>query len=696
MRDIHKQVSLPEVFSLANTMLCQLQEGALVFSAEGFIIQSNAAAEKITGFSEFDQYKILFSSLFANQDEFEVITKELDHNHLYSGSPLLIHKNGELFICKVKISEIILPEHLFYFVTFENPVLQMREDAEKALADKIFMNIEESVLYTDKRGVILAVNPAFQIVTGYTEEEALGKRPNILQSGYHKKDFYDAMWKEILEKGWWSGEIWNKRKNGEVFPEWLTIHTILDDSGEVTNHVALFSDITDKKHKENQLQKLTRYDALTGTANRALLNEELSTLMETSQKYNQILAVLHLDLDRFKSINETLGHGYGDLLLKKVATRIKRILKNKDVLARIGGDEFIVVLPHLKHVKEAVHISQDIILALNQSFYLYDQEVYISVSIGIGLYPFDGLKAETLLVNADKALNKAKSNGVNSFELYHEELQTGNNTRRRIIENKLHTAIENNELQVYYHPQVHLKTGEVVGVEALLRWNEPELGQVSPGEFIPIAEETGLIIPISRWVIEHACEDIKAFHISGYPNLKVSINISGLHFTQGHFVKDVVNLIENTNINPYCVELELTESMVMPNAQDSITKLVTLKQHGLKLSIDDFGTGYSSLSYLQKFPIDTLKIDQSFIKNLSNYEDDSAIVKAIITMSKALNLEIIAEGVELKKHVDFLKKQKCDIIQGFYLSKPIPVSELIVFLEMWEPILINGKKVHDE
>ncbi|MGE7601481.1 EAL domain-containing protein [Peribacillus sp. NPDC097675] len=689
------QVSLPEVFSLTNNILQLMQEAALIFSEEGVIIQANKVAEKIIGFNDFDYCDVLFSTLFASLDKFEMISKELQCHQYYCGSHMFIHNNGERYEAKLKISEISITGHLLYFVIFDNHTLQSREEAERALAEKIFMNIEESVLYTDKRGVILSVNPAFQIVTGYTEEEALGERPNILQSGYHKKDFYETMWKEISEKGRWSGEIWNKRKNGEVFPEWLTIHAIVDDSGEVTNHVALFSDITDRKHKENQLQKLTRYDALTGTANRSSLNEELSTLMKTSQKYGQILAVLHLDLDRFKVINETLGHEYGDLLLKKVAARIKRMLKSKDVLARFGGDEFIIVLPNLKHVKEAVHISQDIILALKQPFHLYDQEAYTSASIGIGLYPFDGLQVETLLINAEKALNEAKTKGVNGFELYHEEL-TGNDSRRRTIENKLHTAVENNELQVHYHPQVNLVSGEVVGVEALLRWNEAELGQISPGEFIPIAEETGLIIPISQWVIKKACEDVKNFHISGYPNLKVSINISGLHFTQENFVKDVISLIENTNINPFCVELELTESMIMPNAQDSVRKLVTLKQHGLKLSIDDFGTGYSSLSYLNKFPIDTLKIDQSFIKNSSNYKDDSAIVIAIITMAKTLNLEVIAEGVELKKHVDFLKRQKCDIIQGFYLSKPLPVSDLQEFLEMWEPSFINGKKVHDE
>ncbi|MFJ7636966.1 EAL domain-containing protein [Peribacillus sp. NPDC097224] len=694
MRDM--QVGFPEVFSLADTMLQQMQEGALVYTEEGLIIQWNKAAEKIIGYSDFKQCGHLFPSLFASEHEVEMMSKELRSSQSYTGSPIMIRKNGERFKSKMKISGISLKGQMFYSVIFDHHDFRVREETERILAEKIFMNIEESVLYTDKHGVILSVNPAFQIVTGYTEEEAVGKKPNILQSGYHKKDFYDAMWKEIGECGRWSGEIWNRRKNGEVFLEWLTILAITNESGEVTHYVALFSDITDRKHQENQLQKLIRYDALTGMANRSLLNEELCRLIEMSEKYNQTLAVLHLDLARFKAINETLGHGYGDLLLKKVAARIKRMLKNENVIARIGGDEFIIVLPHLKHVKEAVHVSEDVISTLKQPFYLYDEEVYTSVSVGISLYPFDGSQVETLLINAEKSLQKAKANGVNSFELYHEDLQTGNDTRRRTIENRLHTAIENNELQVHYHPQVHLETGKVVGVEALLRWSVPELGQVSPAEFIPIAEETGLIIPISHWVIKQACEEIRKFHISGYPDLKVSINISGLHFTQENFAKEVIGLIQDTNINPHRVELELTESIIMPNAQNSIKKLVALKQQGFKLSIDDFGTGYSSLSYLRKFPIDTLKIDQSFIKNVDNDKDDSAIVIAIITMAKTLNLEIIAEGVELKKQVDFLKTQKCDIIQGFYLSKPLPVTELHDFLEMWKPILIIGKKVHDE
>lgn len=562
---------------------------------------------------------------------------------------------------------------------------------ELMVARKIYENIEEAILYTDHNSRILYVNPAFEIATGYLQEEVLGKNPNILQSGYHNSDFYKDFWKDIKEKGYWKGEIWNKRKNGEIYPEWLTISTITNEKGEITNYVSVFTDITDRKQKEEQIQKLANYDVLTGTANRYLLTQEFERFMEIANKHHQMLAVLFLDLDRFTLINETLGHNYGDLLLKKVAARIKWSLKGKDLIARFGGDEFVIVLPNIKHEKEAVQTANNILLALKEPFLLNDKEVYATTSIGISIFPDNGENLDVLIKNALKGMYKVKDNGRNNFEVYYEGLHPQNQSRRMILENRLRKAIETQELALHYQPQIDLKTGHVIGVEALLRWNNLELGAVSPGEFIPIAEETGLIIPISEWVINQACEEVKCLHISGYPNLKVGINISGLHFNQSSFVETVNKLIQNTGIDPRLVELELTESMIMPNAGEAIEKLVMLKQTGLKLSIDDFGTGYSSLSYLQRFPIDTLKIDQSFIRNLITYSGDAAIVKAIITMAKNLQLEIIAEGVENIKQIDFLRKEKCDIIQGFYVSKPIAFPKLEDFLKVWEPDMLNRK-----
>ena len=564
-------------------------------------------------------------------------------------------------------------------------------EKELFVARKIYENIEEAILYTDQKSRILYVNPAFEIATGYSSEEVLGKNPSILQSGYHQKEFYQALWNSIKEKGYWKGEIWNKRKNGEIYPEWLTISTITNKDGEVTNYVSVFSDITVHKQHEEQIQKLANYDVLTGTANRSLLTQELQRFIDMAGEHNQLLAVLFLDLDRFKIINETLGHKYGDLLLKKVSSRLKSLLKKKDLLARFGGDEFVIILPNIKHGNDAVQIANDIIIALKEPFFLENKELFITTSIGISVYPVNGEDPDSLIKNAAKGTNKAKSNGRNNFELYDEKLHPQNHSRRMILENRLRKAINNQELTLNYQPQVELKTGKVIGVEALLRWHNSELGSVSPGEFIPIAEETGLIIPISEWVIFQACQEVKRLHDAGYTELKVGINISGLHFNQSDFVKDVSTLIGKANINPNLVELEVTESMIMPNAKELIDELVHLKNKGMKLSIDDFGTGYSSLSYLQRFPIDALKIDQSFIRNLTAYLGDATIVKAIITMAKSLQLAIIAEGVENQKQIDFLRKENCDIIQGFYLSKPLPFSELEKFLEKWEPEMLIRK-----
>ncbi|MEH6948920.1 EAL domain-containing protein [Bacillus sp. JJ634] len=692
MTDIQSKITIPDIYSLLQSALQQMEEGALVFSQDGKILDSNSSAEIITGYSGFELHTVFFSSLLSNREDYLSIRKALEKEVYHINSFDMVRKNGEHYTSKIKISKTEIGQSTqLFLVTFENSSFQSRAEQELLVARKIYENIEEGVLYTDHRGKILSVNPAFEIVTGYLEEEVLGKNPNILQSGYHQADFYQALWKDVHEKGYWKGEIWNKRKNGEIFPEWLTISSVSNEYGRVTNYVAVFSDITDRKQKEKQIQKLSNYDALTGTKNRYILFQELLRLIETANKYNQLLAVLFLDLDRFKVINETLGHNYGDLLLKKVASRIKGMLKNKDLIARFGGDEFVIVLPNIKHAREAVQISEDIIQALEQPFLLDNQEVYATTSIGISLYPHDGDGVEVLIKNAEKAVHKAKANGGSSFELFYEELQPFNKSRRIILENGLRKAIENDELMLYYQPQASLKTGHLTGVEALLRWHHSELGYISPGEFIPIAEETGLIIPISEWVINQACEEVKRLHVSGYTNLKVGINISGVHFSQSDFSKRVSEIIQNTNINPYNVDLELTESMIMPNAKDSIDKLVKLKRMGLKLSIDDFGTGYSSLSYLHRFPIDTLKIDQSFIRNLMSVKGDAAIIKAIITMAKTLQLDIIAEGVEDKKQLDFLEQENCDIIQGFYLSKPIPFPELVQFLEMWNPDMLSGK-----
>ncbi|WP_449620262.1 putative bifunctional diguanylate cyclase/phosphodiesterase [Robertmurraya sp. Marseille-Q9965] len=559
---------------------------------------------------------------------------------------------------------------------------------ERKLAAKVLENINEGVIITDAQGCIVSVNPAFEIVTGYRKDEVYGQNPKILQSGIHSSEFYKEMWSKICSDGNWQGEIWNRKKNGEVYPEWINISSVKDESGIITNFIAVFSDITDRKHTEEKLRLLAHYDTLTGVANRYTLNKRLESLIETATKYNQQLAILFLDLDRFKHINDTLGHNYGDLLLKEVSLRLKGLIKNKDMIARLGGDEFIIVLPNIKHPKEAIQLAESIIQALKNSFILKQHEIFVSTSIGISLFPIDGDAIEILLRNADKAMYKAKSTGKNHYELYHTDMHC-DESKQMLMEIQLRKALERKEFHLVYQPIVDASTGKVAGMEALLRWNNDVLGNISPEQFIPLAEETGLIIPISEWVISQACEDIKSIHLNGYANMRVSINISALHFNQDSFVKSVEAILFTTNVNPRAVEFELTESMIMPNAIETIHKLVKLKKLGLKLSIDDFGTGYSSLSYLNRFPLDTLKIDKSFISKIGRYQDDTSIVEAIITIAHRLHLKVIAEGVESKKQLKFLKKEKCDLIQGYYLTKPISFEELIEFLEIWDKEFIN-------
>lgn len=692
VRYLPSKTIIPDIYLLIETMLQQMGEGAIVFSEDGKILNSNDISEMLTGYSEFELHCMFFPSLLLNKNNYLTICRTLEKENEYIDTVQMVKKNGESYVSKIKISKIQLgqSEQLFLML-FENSSYQKIFEKELMVARNIYENVEEAILYTDQKSRILYVNPAFEIATGYSKEEVLGKNPSILQSGYHNKDFYKDLWKSINDNGFWKGELWNKRKNGEIYPEWLTISTITNKHGDITNYVSVFSDITVRKQNEDQIQKLANYDVLTGTANRYLLMQELQRVIEISSKHNQMIAVLFLDLDRFKLINETLGHHYGDLLLKKVSSRIKWVLKKKDIIARFGGDEFVIVLPNIKHEKEAVQVANDIIVALKEPFFLKEKEVYATTSIGIAIYPVNGEDPDLLIKNAAKGMYKAKSNGRNNFELFDEGLHHQNHSKRMVLENRLRKAIINAELSLHYQPQVELRTGKLIGMEALLRWNNPELGSISPGEFIPIAEETGLIIPISEWVIHQACEEVKRLHELGYNKLKVSINISGLHFNQSNFVKEVSTIIRNANMNPNLVELELTESVIMPNAKESIDELVNLKKNGMKLSIDDFGTGYSSLSYLQRFPIDVVKIDQSFIRNLTSYSDDAAIVRAIITMAKSLQLKIIAEGVENKKQLDFLQQEKCDIIQGFYISKPLPFSELKEFLDKWKPEMLFGK-----
>jgi len=560
-----------------------------------------------------------------------------------------------------------------------------------SLLKKIFENVSEGIMITDKHKKIEMVNPAFEFVTGYKRDEVIGKTPAVLQSGVHELSFYLTMWEKIRQEGIWQGEIWNRRKTGDVYPEWLSIVSITNDIGEITNYCGIFTDLSERKIVENELEKRLLTDSLTDVSNRFAYIERMDSLLESSSTISHSVqhAVYFLDLDRFKQINDTLGHAVGDTILKEAARRIQTLLKNKDIIARYGGDEFIVTLTNVKNVREAAKFAEQIIGIIEQPMNINGQDVFISTSIGISMYPVDGVTSEQLITCSDKAMTYSKKNGLNGYSFYFDELQT-DSQRVLLLDSELRRAIENREFELYFQPKITVENEHIQGLEALVRWNNERLGFVSPAEFIPYAEETGLIIPLSEVIIEKACEAVIKLQQFGR-KIPIAINISSIHFKQQNFLESIQAILERYNTSANNFEIEVTERTVMNSAAETVSKLVRLKQLGFKISIDDFGTGYSSLSYLVRFPLDCLKIDRSFIQHITSLDEKQAVVDAIIQMSHRLKMKVVAEGVEQAQQVDILRKMNCDIIQGYYYSKPLPLPELLEYMEYWE-IEHQGRK----
>lgn len=554
----------------------------------------------------------------------------------------------------------------------------------KEIVGSIFNNISEGVMFTDLNKVILTVNPAFEMVTGFKSHEAIGSKPHLLQSGMHSKDFYIKMWDEINASGKWSGEIWNRRKTGAIYPEWLTIVAIKNTVGEITNYCGIFEDLSEKKTAEKEIQIRTNTDTLTGTENNYAFTNRMEALLETSLEKNFKHALLFLDMDRFSQINDTLGHSIGDLLLSEIVYRLRPLIKNKDILARFGGDQFVITLADIHQPKEAMQLSEKILKNFEEPFNIEGHILYAAISLGISLYPHDGDNTELLISKAVKAKDFAKKNGGNQFAFYFEELKDGYDNNNLLLDHEVRKAIREDQFELYYQPKIDLEKEQVSGFEALVRWNNEKLGFVSPAMFIPFAEETGLIIPLSELIIEKACQDWLELDSQGLGHLTIAINISSIHFHQDNFVDSLKAILERNNCAPHNFELELTERTVMNNEEETTNRLIQLKMIGFKLSIDDFGTGYSSLSYLVNFPLNYLKIDGVFIELLTSAKPNQAVVDAIIQMGHRLNMKVIAEGVEQREQVELLRNMGCDMIQGYYYSKPLPLIEAIDYLELWK------------
>ncbi|WP_417912902.1 EAL domain-containing protein [Candidatus Electronema sp. TJ] len=542
------------------------------------------------------------------------------------------------------------------------------------LDQKIIENTEEAIVVTDAEALIIDVNDAYTEITGYTREEVIGKNPRICKSDHHDKEFYEEMWRQLLETGSWSGEIWDRRKNGEVFEKWLTISVIRDSGGAAVNYVGIFNDITEKKRIERKLKNLLFYDPLTKLPNRALFVERLEQAMSSSQSRDMPLALFCIDLDRFKTVNDSLGHKAGDELLAQAAKRIRGGVRKSDVVARLCGDEFTVILSEIKFRESAGHLARRLIHLLQQPFHIDGEEVFINASIGISLYPDDGLDTATLIRNADTALHFAKERDHGSFQHFRSHMNE-QLMHRLNVEKHLRHAVDNEEFVLYYQPKYSFEENRIVGAEALIRWLHPVEGIISPTEFIPIAEETGIITALGEWCLKTASRQIKAWEQQGLGLRRVAVNISPRQFENRDLLALLSSTLQETGLNPSLIELEITESAVMEDPELAVELLHEIRRLGIRIAIDDFGTGYSSLAYLKKFPVNSIKIDQSFIADLAKDSDDAAIVASIIQMGRSLQLEVVAEGVETLEQLEFLREKKCHEAQGYYFSKPLPPDE---------------------
>ncbi|UCV09070.1 putative bifunctional diguanylate cyclase/phosphodiesterase [Dechloromonas denitrificans] len=546
----------------------------------------------------------------------------------------------------------------------------------------IIDHTSEAMMVTDLAQRILTVSPAFEQITGYPAAEVIGRTPLMLSSDRHGPEFYQAIWARVAETGQWEGETWDRRKDGQIYPKQMRIRAVREGRQQrVSHYVAVFSDISAHKAQEARIDYLAHHDPLTSLPNRLALDIHLADVLGAAARSASRVAVIIIDLDHFKTVNDSLGHHAGDLLLGEIARRLQAILEVGSRLFRLGGDEFVVVLEEANQAETVVELVHQIERAFTEPCQVNDHLLHTSPSIGISLYPIDGETAETLIRNADTAMYYAKSNGRNNYQFFAEPMNAAANKRLH-LETELWDALAQNQLLLHYQPQIDLPSGNIVGVEALVRWQHPVRGMIGPGEFIPVAEECGLILPLGHWVLLTACRQAKAWIDAGVDIGEIAVNISALQFRQPEFAQSVHAILLETGLPPERLELEITESTVMHSADSSIKTLAELKRMGVKLAIDDFGTGYSSLAYLRRFPIDRLKIDRAFVADVESDTDAASLVSSIISLGRSLGLHLVAEGVENSAQADFLRALDCQRVQGFHFFRPVVAEEVAAVSEI--------------
>ena len=635
-------------------ILAAITDGIVVVDQRGIVLYANQSSERIfeRGKLPGRDLAIPLSPASAHQD-------------------INLIRRGGIGWAELRSSPITWAGQAAYVIGVRDITERKQSELGQRLATAVFDSTREGLLVTDVNKCIVRINPSFTDITGYSEADVLGKEPSMIGSGRHMPEFYEAMWGSIASVGYWEGEIWNRRKSGEIYPALASITVIKNDTGVVSNYVAVFADITSLKKSQSDLEFLAHYDPLTRLPNRLLLISNLQHAILRAQRDGKCLALLMIDLDRFKDINDSFGHLAGDELLQQVSGRLISKRREMDTICRLGGDEFTVLIEDVGQSENAARIANEIIEALSEPYRLANAvEVRIGASVGISIFPGHGETAELMLQQADSALYKAKTESLTLA------------ARNRLdLEVRLRHAISHGELRVFYQPQVEIASGRIVGAEALVRWQSPSEGLISPARFIHIAEECGLIGEIDNWVLRETCAQGQRWIASGFKPITLAVNMSAYQLLDGDIVLSVAQVLSDTEFPAMYLELELTESALMKRETEAILILNQLRALGVQLAIDDFGTGYSSLAYLKLFPLDVLKIDKRFIDDIPLHRDDMEIVTAIIAMGHSLRLKVLAEGVENKHQLAYLKTQGCDLFQGYLTSQAVPAGEFEQFLK---------------
>ena len=678
----HAERDLRDSEARMRSILSAMREGVIMRDADGAVIIANAAARRLYGLAPEAVFPPLLEPegyCFVREDGSACPVSELPGARAMvegvSAAAVvgIVSGEGHCHWVMARAEPLQRDAHTGLFpvvLTLNDLTAQRRAEEELRLAATVFDNSVEAIMITDAQRRILSVNKAFTILTGHEAVAVSGETPAVLCSLRQGLMQYDSIWAEAAQRGMWQGEVWQRRREGGEFPVWLSISVVRDRSGGISNYVAVFSDITERKANEARIAFLAHHDPLTSLPNRTLFQDRLEQALTRSERSGNTLALLFLDLDRFKTINDSLGHLAGDRLLQAVAERLRHCVRESDTICRQGGDEFIIVLPEVNDAEVPARVAEKILRRLAEPFEIDGNVLGTSFSIGIAVYPDDGRQADVLMKNADTAMYHAKESGRNTYRFFTETMNA-NALERLQVETQLRQALERGELLLHYQPQVDLCSGRIVGGEALVRWQSEVLGFVPPARFIAIAEESGLIVPIGRWVLWQACRQAMTWVQPGQPQVAVAVNISALQFRRDDIVATVSQVLAETGLPPECLELELTESLLMEHAEDVLETVQRLKSLGVRLSIDDFGTGYSSLSYLKRFAVDRLKIDQGFVRDMVEDPDDAAIVRAIIQLGRSLKLDVIAEGAESRTQVEFLLSEGCREAQGYYFCPPV-------------------------